>query len=100
VSVVVVIVIIPITVGVPAVAVLIPPAMVLAPAALSRFVQFVPRVIRLPAVPAVILDSFMQSMVRLGNPPLASVIFVGGGSWHSRKRQHAENRGSGQHRTS
>jgi len=69
----IVIVVIPIAVGVPAVAVFIPPTMPFIPAAFARLVEIVPRMIRLPAVPAVMLHGFVESVVRPGDSPLASI---------------------------
>jgi hypothetical protein len=89
----IVIVVIPIAVGMPAVAVFVPPAMPLVPAAFPRFAQFVPRMVRLPAVPAVIFDSFVQPMIRFGDAPLATIIVVGGCPRCSCECQQAEKRG-------
>jgi hypothetical protein len=94
--VVVVIVIIPIAIVVPPVAVFIPPAVPFIPAAFPRFAQFVPRVLRLPAVPAVMLRGFVQFVVCLGDAPLASVIVFGGCPWCASECQHAQESGGGQ----
>jgi hypothetical protein len=88
----VVIVVIPIAIGVPTVAVFVPPAMAFSPAALTRFAQFMARVIRLPAVPAVVLDGFVQSMVRFEDTSLATIVTLGGRAGCSRKCQHAKKR--------
>jgi hypothetical protein len=88
----IVIVVIPITVGMPAVAVFVPPTMSLVPAAFPRFAQFVPRMVRLPAVPAVIFDSFVQPVVRLGDAALATIIVIGGCPRRSREGQHSQKR--------
>ncbi len=91
----VVIVVIPIAIVVPATAVFVPPAVPLVPAAFPRFAQFVPRMVRLPAVPAVIFDSFVQPVVCLGDAALATIIVIGGCPRCSREGQHAsERRGS------
>ncbi len=95
----VVIVIVPITVAVPAVAVFIPPTMPLSPAAFPRLVQLVPRVIRLSALPAMMLDRFMQLVICLGDASLASVVVIVA-SECARCRtesQHCSKRGSGEH---
>jgi hypothetical protein len=89
----VMIAIIPIAVGMPAVAVFVPPTVSLPPAAFPGFAQFVPRMVRLPAVPAVIFDSFVQSMVRLGDAALATIIVIGGCPRCSCECQQAEKRG-------
>jgi hypothetical protein len=89
VAIVVVIVVIPIAIGMPPVAVFIPPAMSFVPAAFPRFMQFVARMIGLPAIPAVMLHGFMQFVIRLGDAPLALVVIFGGRSGCSRECQHA-----------
>jgi len=72
----IVIVVIPIAFGMPAVAVFVPPAVPLIPAVLPRFVQFVPSVVRLSAVPTMMLHGFVKFVVRLGNAaPATSVAF-------------------------
>jgi hypothetical protein len=88
----VVIMIIPIAIGVPAVAVFVPPPMPFVPAAFPRFVQLVARVLRLPAVPPVMLGGFVQLVIRLGNAPLATVVVFGGRPGCSCECQHAEKR--------
>ncbi len=71
-------------------AVFIPPAMPLIPAALPRFMQLPPRVIRLPAVPAVVFRGFVEFVVRLGDAALTTIVVLGRCPWCSRKRQHAK----------
>jgi len=87
--VVIVIVVIPIAIGMPPAAVFVPPAMILIPAAFSSFMQVAPRMIGLPAIPAVMLHGFMQFVIRLGDAPLALVVIFGGRSGCSRECQHA-----------
>ena len=72
-SVPVVIAIVPVVFFTPAALVLIPPAMMFAPAAFTRRVQFAALVLGLPAVAAVPLDGFMQFMIPMSNAPLASL---------------------------
>jgi len=91
-AIVVVIVVIPIMIAVPAVAVLVPPAMPIIPAAFPRFVQFVPRAIRLPAVPAVMLDHFVEFVVRLRNAALAIAVVIRARSRCSSKNRQADKR--------
>jgi len=74
----VVIVVIPIAIGVPATTVFIPPAMSLSPAAFPRLVQIVARAVRLPAVPAVMLHGFVESVVGFGDATLALIVTFGG----------------------
>ena len=88
----IVIVLIPIAFAMPAVAVFVPPAVPLMPAVFPRFMQFMPRTIRWSAVPAVMLHGFVQSVVRLGDAPLATVVAFGGRPRCSRECQHAEKR--------
>ena len=71
---VVMIVIIPIAIGVPAMTVFIPPAMVGIPAAFSLRTQFVAPVIGLSAVGAMMLDGFVQFVIVIGGDALAIVI--------------------------
>jgi len=78
VAIVVVIVVIPITIGMPATAILVPPAMSLSPAAFPRLVQIVARAVRLPAVPAVMLHGFVESVVGFGDAALALIVTFGG----------------------
>jgi hypothetical protein len=72
----IVVVIIPIAVGMPAVAVFVPPTMALVPAALPRFTQFVARTIRLLALPTVMFHGLVQSVVRLGDAALATMVVI------------------------
>ena len=65
---------VPVAFLVPAPLVLIPPAMMLAPALFTRFPQLVPFVIRLPAVPPMMLNRFMQFVLSVRDPPLAALI--------------------------
>ena len=64
----------PVAFFVPSALVLIPPAMILAPALFARFPQLVAFMIRLPAVPPVMLNRFMQLVVSMGDPLLAALI--------------------------
>jgi hypothetical protein len=72
----IVVVIIPIAIGTPAMAVFVPPAVPFVPAAFPRFVQFVPRMLRLLAVPAVMLHGFVDFVVRLGDAALAITVAI------------------------
>jgi hypothetical protein len=69
----VVIALVPITCRVPTVLVFIPPSVTLAPAALPCRMQFATLVIRLPAVPSVVLDGFVQVMLSMLHAALAPV---------------------------
>src|SRR4029077_13466710 len=93
----VVIVVIPITIGMPATAVLVPPAMSLPPAAFPRLVQIVARAVRLPAVPAVMLHGFVESVVGFGDAALALIVTLGGCPGCTRECQHRKQCSRGQH---
>ena len=96
VAIVVVIVLIPITIGAPAMAVFIPPTMALVPAAFPRLVQIVASAVRLPAVPAVMLHGFVQFVIGFGDAALATTVVIGEGAGRSGERQHPQQGGSGQ----
>jgi hypothetical protein len=83
----IVIVVIPIAIGMPAVAVFVPPTMPLIPAAFPRLAQFVPRAIGLLAVPTVMLDGFVNFVIRLGDAALTAGVVIGACSRRSRKSQ-------------
>jgi hypothetical protein len=87
----IVVVIIPIAVGVPAIAVHIPPFVFVRPAIFTCFVQFVPCVVRLLALISVMFHRFVQFVVRVNQPVSATVCFR---SWRSRK-QHKSRRQCG-----
>lgn len=95
----VVIVIVPVAVIMPAMAVFIPPAVVRAPTAFSRFTQFMAGMIRLPTVPAMMLDGFVESMIRLADSPLTMIV-IGVSSRRCRECQQANQRSRGEYRAS
>jgi len=97
VAIVVVIMVIPITITVPATAVLIPPPMALPPAAFPRLVQIVARAVRLPAVPAVMLHGFVESVVGFGDAALALIVTLGRCPGRTRECQHPKQCGRSQH---
>jgi hypothetical protein len=84
---VIVVVIIPITVMMPAVFVHLPPLVVLSPAAFTRLMQLVAPVIRLVAVVSVVFDGFVEIVVRVCNPPPATVV-ISGCAGRTRKQEH------------
>jgi hypothetical protein len=63
--------IIPVAIGVPPVLVFVPPPVIRTPAIFTSLSQLVARVVGLPAVPTVMLHSFVQPVVSLGQPMLA-----------------------------
>jgi hypothetical protein len=71
--VVIVVVLVPIVFGAPAVLVFVPPAMLLAPATLASFVQFATLVIGLPAMAAMFLDGLVEFMVGVSDSTLTAV---------------------------
>jgi hypothetical protein len=93
----IVIVVIPIAIGMPAVAVFVPPAMALIPAAFACFVQIASRTIRLPTVPAVMFHGFVEFVVRLENAPLAAAVVIRQCPRCSGEGQHAGKHGGSEH---
>jgi hypothetical protein len=73
----VVVMIVPVVFRVPAMAVLIPPAMIMGPTPFPGIAQFVPPVIGLFAVRAMMLDCLMQLVIGMGNARLTIVFLVG-----------------------
>jgi len=92
----IVVVVIPITVGVPATAVFIPPSMVPVPASLPRLAQFEAGAFRLPAVPAMMLDGFMQFVIGLVYAALATIVTLAGCCRWTGECQQPEQCGRGQ----
>ena len=86
----VVIVVVPIAIGVPATTVFIPPAMAFVPAAFPRLVQIVARAVRLPAVPTVMLHGFVQFVIGFGDAALATTVVIGERARRSDERQHPQ----------
>jgi len=76
------IVVIPIALGMPAMCVFIPPSMTDAPAVLPRFVQFMTPTFGLLAPIAMMLNGFVQPVVRARNAALA-IVAIGAQTWHS-----------------
>jgi hypothetical protein len=65
------VVVIPVAIGVPTVIVFIPPAVIRRPAVLASLSQIVARVVCLPAVPAVVLNGFVEFVICFRQPMLA-----------------------------
>jgi len=70
-AVVIVVVIIPIAVGAPAMVVFVPPPVCVRPAILACLVQLVARLFHLPALPAVMFGGFVNPVIGFGDFPLA-----------------------------
>ena len=83
----VVVVLVPIAIGVPAVVVFIPPAMLLTPATLARVVQFTTLVICLSAVASMALDGLVEFMLCVDDSTLTAVDVFGVKSRHSAEKQ-------------
>ena len=75
--------------------VFIPPAVRVAPAIFARFVQFMTRMIRLFAFTAVMLDRFMEMMIRLRDSLLAAV-FSGAQTRRAAEKQKSRQRSTSQ----
>jgi len=75
------IVLVPIAIGVPAALVLIPPAVLLAPATFSRLTQSVALVIGLRAVVSMPLDGPVEFMVSVNDSTLTAVDILGVKAW-------------------
>ena len=81
----IVVVIVPIVFAAPAIAFDVPPVVAVLPTIFASFAQFVPRMIGLFALKAVMLNGFVESVVRLDDASLA-IISLGRRS-ASKKRQ-------------
>jgi hypothetical protein len=92
----VVVVIIPVPVGVPAMAVFIPPFVELAPAKLTRLMQLMPRTLRLWTVPAMMFRSFVKPVVGPDQAMSASIV-VRNSTRSCAKQQHSSQRRRGQY---
>ena len=93
VEVVIVVMLIPITICVPAVRIFVPPAVLVFPAIGACFGKFVAPVFRLAALPAVVLNGFMELVVRLDDAFLAVIVCTN-------KRRSNEKKGGGKRRGS
>jgi hypothetical protein len=89
------VVIVPIAIAVPAVVVFVPPLVVRLPAILAGFPQFVPRALRLRAVPTVVLHGFVNLMIRFRQAMLA-LPFVCASCGRAGEHQKSGKSGAGQ----
>jgi hypothetical protein len=94
----VVVVLIPIAVFVPAVLVFIPPLMPLTPATFSRIVQFTALMTCLFAVASMFLNRLVEFMFRVSDSALTSVEVFCVESWHCREKQDCRQYGCCEHR--
>ena len=76
---VVVIVVVPIVIGAPAMGVFIPPAMFVLPAVGTGFGELLAPMLGLGAIPAVMLGGFMEFMIRMTDTFLTVVVRAGRG---------------------
>jgi hypothetical protein len=76
----VVVMIVPIAICMPAMAVFIPPLVELAPAKLARLMQLVACTLRLWTVPSMMLSSFVKPVIGLHKPMPASIV-IGNSAW-------------------
>jgi hypothetical protein len=95
-AVMIVIVVIPITVGVPTVPIFVPPLMKVRKAILARFVQFMASVVRLLTFAPMMFDGFMKTMIGPGDAFLASVV-IGAQTRRAGEEQKARQRRASQH---
>jgi hypothetical protein len=91
----IVVAVVPVVLGAPPMLVLIPPAMIATPTIFARFVQLVPSFVRLLALAPMMLDGFMEMMIRLRDAPLASVI-IGAQTRSPGEEQKSRQRSTGQ----
>jgi predicted membrane protein len=85
--------IVPITFGMPALIMFVPPSVVLIPTVFSSLVQLSPLVVGLAAVAAVFFDRLMQLVFRMLNAATAAFIVIGMKAWHGRESEGREQRG-------
>jgi hypothetical protein len=70
----VVVVLVPVALGVPAVLVFVPPLVTFPPAPLPRLAQFSTLMLGLLAITSMPLDGLVELMIRVGNPALTPVL--------------------------
>jgi hypothetical protein len=87
-SLLVVVVLVPVAFGVPAVVVFVPPAMLLTPATLAGLVEFVTAVIGLTAVASVVLDGLVEFVFGVSDAALAAVDGLGVKPGHCGEEQN------------
>jgi hypothetical protein len=92
----VVVMIIPVTLSMPAVAVFIPPFVELAPAKLACLMQFVTRMLRFWTVPSMMLSSFVKPVVGPHKAMPASIV-IGNRARSCSKEQESAHCSRGQH---
>ena len=85
----VVVVFIPVAIGVPAVFVFVPPAMLFAPAAFADCMELAALMIGLTAIPSMALDGPVEFMFLVGDAALATVDFVGVQPWRHGEEQES-----------
>ena len=83
----IVVVLVPVAIRVPTVFVFVPPPVILAPATLACFTQFMALVLCLLAVPSMSLDGLVKFMIGVSDAPLAALIVFGMKSWNGGEKQ-------------
>jgi hypothetical protein len=86
----VVVMIVPIVLCMPAMTVFIPPFVILAPAILPRFMQLVARILRLWTVPSMMFRSFVKPVVGLRKPMPARIVIRNSTRCCSKKQDSAQ----------
>jgi hypothetical protein len=86
----IVVMIVPVAFGVPAMAVFIPPSVVPAPAMLAGLMEFVAGAVRLSAVPAMMLNGFVEPVIGSGNATLAIIVIGKSARSSSQQQESAE----------
>jgi hypothetical protein len=86
----VVVVLVPVTLGVPAVFVLVPPAVTFTPAALAGRVQFTTLVIGMSAVASISFDGLVKCMLGVDDTALTAVVVFGVKSWDCGEESYSQ----------
>jgi hypothetical protein len=92
----VVVMVVPIVLRVPAMPVFIPPFVELAPAEFARLMQLVARMLGLWAVPSVMLSGFVKPVVGSHKAMPASIV-IGHSAWSRTQQQESAQRRRGQY---
>jgi hypothetical protein len=83
----IVVVLVPVTLRMPAMLMLVPPSVTLTPATLARRVQFATLAVGLSAVTSVTFDGLMEIMLCVNDSPLAAVVVFGVELWDGGEKQ-------------
>jgi hypothetical protein len=91
----IVVMIVPVALGAPAMPVFIPPAMPVLPTKFARFAQLVPGFVCLLALAPMMFDGFMKVMIRPGDSLLAIVV-IGAQTRSAGEEKESRQRRTGQ----